>query len=121
MPRSTRIGQALLVLLGAVCVLVSGSVYAPMEDPFEPDAQGMVASFGVGFGVLIILLAVAGLNARQRWAWLALWVLPVFFLTHVLLFGAPIDVVLGVVAVVGLLLTRPSDRVYASAGTLARP
>lgn len=115
MSRSARIGQGLLTLLGLVSVLVAASVYAPMDDPFESDAQGMIASFGVGFGLFVILLATAGLNARQRWAWAALWVLPVFFAVHILLFGAAVDAVFGVVALIGLVLTRPSERVYASA------
>lgn len=69
MSRSARAGQVLLVLLGLLCCVVASSVYAPVEEPFESDAQGLIATFGVGFGLFVVLLAVAGLNARQRWAW----------------------------------------------------
>jgi len=113
MSRSARIGQAVLVLLGLLSAVIAVSVYAPMEDPFEPDAQALIATFGVAFGVLVVVLATAGLGSRQRWAWGALWVLPVFLVSHVLLLGTVLpDAVLAVLAVAALAATRPQERVY---------
>jgi hypothetical protein len=117
MSRSARVGQVVLVLLGVLCAVIAVSVYAPMEEPFEPDAQALVATFGVGFGALVVVLATAGLGSRQAWAWGALWVLPVFLASHVLLLGTVLpDGVLMVVAVAALAATRTRDRVYETAG-----
>lgn len=113
MSRSARAGQVVLVLLGALSVVIASSVYAPMEEPFEPDAQALVASFGVAFGVLVVVLATAGLGSRQAWAWRALWVLPAFLASHVVLLGTLLpDGVLAVVAVAALVATRPQEGGY---------
>jgi hypothetical protein len=118
MSRPARVGQVVLALLGVLCAVIAVSVYAPMEDPFEPDAQALVATFGVGFGALVVVLATAGLGSRQAWAWGALWVLPVFLASHVLLLGTVLpDGVLMVVAVAALAATRPRERVYESPST----
>jgi hypothetical protein len=78
MTRTARIGQAVLVLHGLVSALISLSVwFAP--DPFERDAKFLISNFGVTAGLLVVVLAVFGLNHGQRWAWAALWWLPVFY------------------------------------------
>jgi hypothetical protein len=115
MSRSARTGQVVLVLLGLLSTVIAVSVYAPMDDPFEPDAQAMIATFGAAFGVLVVVLATAGLSSRQRWAWGALWVLPAFLVSHVLLLGTLLpDGVLAAVAVGALTVTCPRERVYES-------
>ena len=86
MSRSARVGQAVLVLLGVLCTVIALSVFF-VPDPFEPDAQALIGTFGAGMGLLVLVLATAGLASGQRWPWLALWLLPVFFLSHVALIG----------------------------------
>jgi hypothetical protein len=106
-PATARAGQALLALFGLMCIVFSASVYA-VEDPFPSDANALIATWGVGMGVLVIVLATAGLRSGQMWPWLALWVMPVFFAAHVALLGTWIpDGVLLVLSVVALALTRP--------------
>jgi hypothetical protein len=118
MSRSARAGQAVIVLLGPLSAVIAVSVYAPMEEPFEPDAQVLIATFGAGFGLLIVVLAAAGLPSRQPWAWRALWVLPAFLVSHALLLGTVLpDGVLAVVAAAALAATRPHERVYESPST----
>jgi hypothetical protein len=120
MSRSARAGQITLVLLGLLSAVIAISVYAPMEDPFEPDARALIATFGVAFGVLVVVLATAGLASRQSWAWGALWVLPAFLVSHVFLLGTLLpDGVLAAVAVAALALTRPHERVYESSRVAA--
>lgn len=115
MSRSARVGQVILVLLGLLSAVFAVSVYAPMEEPFEPDAQALIATFGVAFGVLVGVLATAGLASRQSWAWGALWVLPAFLVSHVFLLGTLLpDGVLAALAVAALAVTRPQERVYES-------
>lgn len=114
MNRSSRAGQVVLALLGLLSIVIALSVYGA-PDPFESDAQALIASFGAGFGVMVVMLAVAGLNAGQTWAWLVLWILPVFFISHVVLVGTLLpDGAFAVVSVLSLVATRPSTRVYTS-------
>lgn len=114
MSRSSRVGQVVLVVLGLLCIVIAMSVYGA-PDPFEPDAQALIASFGAGYGVMVISTATAGLNAGHTGSWLALWTLPVFFVSHVALIGTYVpDGVLAVVSVGALLATRPTARVYES-------
>ncbi len=120
MSRSARVGQVVLALLGLLSAVIAVSVYAPMDEPFEPDAQATIATFGVAFGVLVIVLATVGLASRQLWAWGALWVLPAFLVSHVFLLGTILpDGVLAALATAALAVTRPQERVYESASVIA--
>ena len=79
-----------------------------MEDPFEPDAQVMIATFGVGMAVLTAVLARTALRDGQRWAWAVLWVWPVFFVAHLIGLGTYVpDGVLALVTAAALLAARP--------------
>ena len=120
MSRSARAGQIVLVLLGLLSAVIAVSVYAPMDEPFEPDARALIATFGAAFGVLVVILATAGLASRQRGAWGALWVLPAFLVSHVVLLGTLLpDGPLAAVAVAALAATRPQERVYESSRLMA--
>ena len=110
-----RAGQIVLVLFGLVNIVFSASVYAPSDDPFPNDANALIATWGVAMGVLVIVLATAGLASQQQWPWMALWVGPAFLAAHVLLLGTWIpDAVLAVIVSGALLVSRPRTRVYAS-------
>lgn len=110
-----RAGQVILVLFGLINIVFSASVYAPSDDPFPDDANALIATWGVGMGIFVIVLATAGLASRQQWPWLALWVGPAFLVAHVVLLGVWIpDAVLAVIVSAALLATRPRARVYAS-------
>lgn len=104
-----RTAQVFLVIVGLLTIVFYVSVYAaPGGDPFPDDANALIATGGVALGVLVIALATAGINSGERWAWLALWVVPVFFLGHCVLLGTWVpDGVLAVAAVGALLATRP--------------
>ena len=117
MSRSARVGQIVLTLFGALSAVFASSVYAS-PDPFDGEANALIATFGVGFGALVVLLALAGLPSRSAWA--ALWVVPAFLLSHVVLLGTALpDLPLAAVTVVALILTRPTDRVYQSPASSA--
>ena len=63
---------------------------------------------GGALGVLVIALGIAGINSGERWAWLALWILPAFFLAHCILLGTWIpDGVFAALSAVALFATRP--------------
>ena len=72
--------------------------------------------------VLVIVLATAGLRSGQRWPWLALWVMPVFFAAHVALLGTWIpDGVLLVLSIVALAVTNPGRATGERSQEAARP
>jgi hypothetical protein len=104
-----RVAQGLLVVLGGLVALITASVYADTGSTrFPDDANALVATSGIGLGVLVVVLATAGIASGERWAWLALWVLPAYLIAHVALLGTWVpDAVLAVLAVVALVLTRP--------------
>ena len=104
---SARIGQGVLALIAVMAALIAVSVFF-VEDPFPHDAQVLIASNGVGMGVLLLLAATAGLNAGSRWAWASLWVLPGFLGWHIVALGTVLpDAILLALAVAALAVTRP--------------
>lgn len=110
MSRAARTGQVVLVLISLMSTLIAVSVYF-VEDPFPADAQLLIASFGAGMGALTFACAAFGLDGVQRWPWLALWVLPVFFVWHVVVLGTVVpDAVLAVVSAAALVASRPRAR-----------
>lgn len=104
-----RTAQALMVLFGLLTIVFYSSVYATTgTQAFPDDANALIITAGVALGVLVIALATAGINSGERWAWLALWVLPTFFVGHCLTLGTWIpDGVIAALAVAALVVTRP--------------
>ena len=109
MTRTQRTFQGLMAFFGLLMMFFLASVYADTsETRFPDDANALIASAGVALGILVIALATVGINSGERWAWLALWVLPAFFLAHCLLLGTWIpDGVFAVLRFVALVGTRP--------------
>src|SRR5688500_16696957 len=108
MTASQRTAQALMVIFGLLTIVFYSSVYAATgHDAFPEDANALIATGGAALGVLVIALATAGINSGERWAWLALWVLPVFFTAHAALLGTWIpDGLFAVMSVAALIVTR---------------
>ena len=104
-----RSAQGLMALFGLLMIVFSSSVYADTGgQAFPDDAKALIATAGVGLGSLVITLATVGVGSGERWAWLALWVLPAFFLAHCVLIGTWVpDGVFLVLSVAALVLTRP--------------
>jgi hypothetical protein len=104
-----RAAQSLMVIFGLLTIVFYSSVYAATgEEAFSDDANALIATGGAALGVLVIALATAGINSGERWAWLALWVLPTFFLAHAVLLGTWIpDAVFAVLSIGTLIVTRP--------------
>lgn len=103
-----RIGQSLLTAVFAACGLVSLSTLF-VDDPFEPHAVVLIASFGTLAAVLGLAAVWAGLRSRLVRA--SLWALPLFFVWHIAALGTWIpDAVLGVVAASGAALISGAGR-----------
>lgn len=99
------------VVLAAVAVLagvISLSVNAPMDDPFEADARVLISTFGVGMALLAAAVALGPFRRGERWAWAVLWVWPAFFVAHVATLGTVVpDAPLAVLTAAALLAGRP--------------
>lgn len=97
-----RVGQSLLSAVFAACAMVSLSTMF-VDDPFEPAAVVLIASFGT-LAAALGLAAVWG-GVRSRLIRASLWALPLFFVWHVTALGTWIpDAVLAIVAAVGVVL-----------------
>lgn len=83
-------------------------------DTFERDAQWLVTSYAAVAAVLTFVIAVTAFRRGERWAWLAFWVWPVFFVVHgsVVFVG---DFVFAALAVAALLLSTPRNTAVADA------
>lgn len=99
------------VVLAAVALLagvISLSVNAPMDDPFEADARVLISTFGVGMALLAAAVALGPFRRGERWAWAILWVWPAFFVVHVATLGTVVpDAPLAALTTVALLAGRP--------------
>lgn len=104
-----RTAQVFMGIFGLLTIVFYSSVYAATGgDAFPDDAKALIATGGAALGVLVIALATAGINSGERWAWLALWVLPTFFIAHAVLLGTWIpDGVFAAISVLALAMTRP--------------
>ena len=104
-----RAAQVTMVIFGLLTIVFYSSVYADTgDDAFPADANALIATGGAALGVLVIALATAGINSGERWAWLALWVLPAFFVAHAALLGTWIpDGVFALIGGAALIVTRP--------------
>ena len=109
MTKIQRVAQVFMVIFGLLTIVFYSSVYADTgESAFPNDAKALIATGGAALGLLLIALATAGINSGERWAWLALWVLPAFFLAHTLLLGTWIpDGIFAAISVAALVVTRP--------------
>lgn len=95
---------AVAVLSGVIAV----SVYAPMDDPFESDAQVLIVTFGVGMALLTAVIALIPFRRGERWAWRVLWIWPVFFVAHTVGLGTVVpDLPLAFLTAAALVASRP--------------
>lgn len=105
--RSRAAASWVFVAVSVLSGVIAVSVYAPMEDPFESDAQVLIATFGVGMAVLGAVVALVPFRRGERWAWRALWIWPAFFVAHVIGLGTVVpDLPLALVTTVALVASR---------------
>lgn len=104
--RKTAVG--LFVVTELLTLMIGGiSVWFDIT-PAERDSVVMISTFAIAFAVMAFIITVTGFRRGERWAWLALWVYPVFFVSHVVLLGVIIpDLIIVVLQVAALLMARP--------------
>lgn len=77
-------------------------------EPFPRDAQWLVTTYAAVAVVLTLAIAFTAFRRGERWAWLALWVWPAFFVVHgIVVF--PVDFVFAAIAALALLVSTPRD------------
>lgn len=117
--RKTAVG--LFVAIELVTLMIGGiSVWFEITAA-ERDSVVMISTFAIAFTVMAFIITVTGFRRGERWAWLALWVYPAFFVSHVVLLGVVIpDLILAVLLVAALLMARPDPALRtASTGPVA--
>lgn len=105
--RARSVASWVLAAMAAFSGVIAVSVYAPMDDPFEADAQALIATFGVGMCVLAAVVALVPFRRGERWAWVALWVWPAFFVAQVVAIGHLSPLAFVLVTSVALIAGRP--------------
>jgi hypothetical protein len=106
--RARSVASSVFVVIALLSAVISVSVYAPVDDPFESDAKILIATFGVGMALLTGVIAVIPFRAGQRWAWAVLWVWPMFFAVHVIALGTVVpDGILALISAGALIASRP--------------
>lgn len=107
-----RTGQVILCALFVLTGVIALSTLF-VDDPFPTEAQVMVASFGLAYAAVSLIVTVGAI--RVRTVWFSLWVLPLFLVSHVIALGTWVpDAVLAAVAIAALLLCRPSATLSAA-------
>lgn len=108
LPARVRVGQSLLTLVLACCALVSLSTMF-VDDPFEPPAVVLIASFGTLAAALGLAAVWAGV--RSQLIRISLWALPLFFVWHIAALGTWLpDAVLAIISASGALLITGAGR-----------
>jgi hypothetical protein len=82
------------------------------EEGVERSDALLLASFAAGMAVFGLAITLTAYRRGERWAWLAFWFWPVFFVLHGFAFFV-VDFVFAALAVAALILARPD----AAAGT----
>lgn len=103
-----KVSFGVLLAVQFLTLLIGGLSIWFVPDPFPTGALVIISSFAVGMSVLAVTITLTALRDGARWAWLALWVYPAFFLYHVAALGTVVpDLVLAVIAAGALLGLRP--------------
>ena len=92
-------------LLGMMFGVFPGAWF---EDDVDRDAALLTTSYGIVAVALTVAIAATAFRRGERWAWLAFWVWPVFFVIHGFAFFA-FDFVFAVLGALTLAATYPRD------------
>ena len=79
------------------------------EDDVDRDAALLTATYGIVAVVLTVAIAATAFRRRERWAWLAFWVWPLFFVVHGFAFFA-VDFLFAALGIAALAMTAPKQQ-----------
>ncbi len=75
----------------------------------DRNSKWLVTSYAIVAVVLTIAITLTAYRRGERWAWLAFWVWPAFFVLHGIVFFV-VDFVFAVIGIAALLIARPQAR-----------
>jgi hypothetical protein len=78
------------------------------EEGADRDETLLIASYALVAVVLTLAVALTAFRRGEFWAWLALWIWPVFFVIHGLAFFL-LDFVFAALAGIALIATYPAQ------------
>lgn len=78
------------------------------EEPVDRDLQWLVTTYAGVAVALTIAIAATAFRRGERWAWVAFWAWPLFFVVHGVVFF-PVDLAFAAVAVLALLVSTPRE------------
>jgi hypothetical protein len=95
-------------ILGIFAALIAGlpSLYM-LSDPMYRESYPVVGALGtalVGFNVLALVVVLIPFKRHERWAWFALWMLPLQWLVQFVFFPDLAYLTLALLTTVGLIL-----------------
>ena len=98
-------------VLGIFAALITGlpSLYM-LSDPMYRESYPVVGALGtalVGFNVLALVVILIPFKRYERWAWYALWMLPLQWLVQFVFLPDLAYLMLALLTAVGLLLPYP--------------
>ena len=112
--RGGRYGSWLLLLSAAVgmlfAVIIAIAPNAILSAPgFRVGLAPLAIRFWgitwVGFSIFALVLILVPFRKGERWAWWALWLLPLLWLSHFVASLAPHNLVLAIIGALGLILS----------------
>ena len=77
------------------------------EEGVDRNDALLLSSFAAGMAVFGLAVTLTAFRRGERWAWLAFWFWPVFFVLHGIAFFV-VDFVFAALSIAALLLTRPA-------------
>lgn len=72
------------------------------------DAQWLVTTYAAVAVTLTLAVAPTAFRRGERWAWIAFWIWPIFFVIHGILFFA-VDFAFAALGVLALIASQPRD------------
>ena len=95
-------------ILGIFAALIVGlpSLYM-LSDPMYRESYPVVGALGtalVGFNVLVLVVILVPFKRHEKWAWYALWMLPLQWLSQFVFFPDLAYLTLALLTTVGLVL-----------------
>ena len=77
------------------------------DEGVDRDEALLLSSFAAGMAVFGIAITLTAFRRGERWAWLAFWFWPIFFVLHGIAFFF-VDFIFAALAVGALVPTRPA-------------
>lgn len=104
-----RYAWIVFAVFSALVFLFGGFPGSWFEEGVDRDDALLLSSFAAGMAVFGIAITLTAFRSGERWAWLAFWFWPIFFVVHGIAFFF-VDFIFAAIAVAALIVTRPAIR-----------